>query len=82
MEWLDEAHGAQLLGFLPTMHKARRGESRQWLDEQHNLAHEQGVPVFPAIADLSSIASYRLDGHPYAPVAVAVELVLRSAALV
>jgi cellulose biosynthesis protein BcsQ len=82
MDWLDQAHGARLLGFLPTMYKARRGEVRQWLDELHKLADQRGVQVFPPIGDLASLASYRLDGHPYAPVAAAVEQVLHSAALV
>ena len=61
------------MGFVPTMHKVRRGDSPQWLDEPHKLADERGVPVFPAIGDLASLASYGLDGHPYAPVAAAVE---------
>jgi hypothetical protein len=29
--------------------------------------------VFPPIGDLASLASFRLDGHPYAPLAAAVE---------
>ncbi len=33
LDWLQQAHGARLLGFLPTMYKARRGDSRQWLGE-------------------------------------------------
>jgi cellulose biosynthesis protein BcsQ len=82
MDWLDQAHGARLLGFLPTMYKTRRGEVRQWLDELHKLAEQRSVLVFPPIGDLASLASYRLDGHPYAPVAAAVEQVLHSAALV
>jgi hypothetical protein len=82
MDWLDQAHGARLLGFLPTMYKTRRGEVRQWLDELHKLAEQRSVQVFPPIGDLASLASYRLDGHPYAPVAKAVEQVLHSAALV
>jgi len=82
MDWLDKAHGARLLGFLPTMYKTRRGDVRQWLDELHKLANQRHVPVFPAIGDLASLASFRLDGHPYAPVATAVEQVLRSATFV
>ena len=79
LDWLDQAQGARLLGFLPTMYKARRGDSRQWLDELHKLAAEHRVPVFPAIGDLASLASFRLDGHPYAPLAQAVEEVLLGA---
>jgi cellulose biosynthesis protein BcsQ len=82
MDWIDQARGARLMGFLPTMRKVRRGESRQWMDELQKLADDRRVPVFPAIGDLASLAAYRLDGHPYAPVAAAAEKVLRSAALV
>jgi hypothetical protein len=39
------------------------------------------VPVFPPISDLASLASFCLDGHPYAPVALMLEQVLQSAAL-
>ena len=60
LEWLDQAHGARLLGFVPTMYKARRGDSRQWLDELHKLVDERNVPVFPSIGDLASLASFRL----------------------
>ena len=73
LDWLDQAQGARLLGFVPTMYKARRGDSRQWLEELHKLAAERDVPVFPPIGDLASLASFRLDGHPYAPLAEAVE---------
>jgi hypothetical protein len=31
LDWLEQANGARLLGFLPTMYNARRGDSRQWL---------------------------------------------------
>jgi cellulose biosynthesis protein BcsQ len=82
MDWLDKAHGARLLGFLPTMFKGRRGEVRQWLEELQKLAAQRRVPVLPPIGDLASLAAYRLDGHPYAAVALAVEQVLHSAALV
>lgn len=73
LEWLEEASGARLLGFVPTMHHARRTDSRQWLDELHKLAAERGVPVFPPIGNLASLAAFRLDGHPYAALAEAVE---------
>jgi cellulose biosynthesis protein BcsQ len=76
LDWLEQAQGARLLGFVPTMYKARRGDSRQWLEELHKLAADRNVPVFPPISDLASLASFRLDGHPYAPLAEAVEEVL------
>ena len=79
LEWLDQADGARLLGFLPTMHHPRRSDSRQWLDELHKLAAQRGVPVFPAIGNLASVAAFRLDGHPYAPLAEAVEGILLGA---
>src|SRR5918912_1538607 len=73
LEWLEEAAGARLLGFVPTMHHARRADSRQWLDELQKLAAQRGVPVFPPIGNLASLAAFRLDGRPYAPLAEAVE---------
>jgi hypothetical protein len=45
MQWLDQAQGAQLMGFL-TMHHSRRAESRQWMSELRNLADARGAPVF------------------------------------
>jgi cellulose biosynthesis protein BcsQ len=72
-EWLKRAQAARLLGFVPTMYKARRGDSRQWLAELERLADRVGARVFPPISDLASLASFRLDGHPYAPLAEAVE---------
>jgi hypothetical protein len=56
LEWLDQAKGARLLGFLPTMYKARRGDSRQWLGELERLAVKAGTRVFPPIADHAGIA--------------------------
>jgi cellulose biosynthesis protein BcsQ len=73
LDWLDQAHGARLLGFVPTMYKGRRGDSRQWLAELERLADRVGARVFPPISDLASLASFRLDGHPYASLAAAVE---------
>jgi cellulose biosynthesis protein BcsQ len=61
LDWLQQARGARLLGFLPTMYKARRGDSRQWLVELERLAAETGARVFPPIGDLASLASFRLD---------------------
>jgi hypothetical protein len=75
LEWLEEAASARLLGFVPTMHHARRADSRQWLDELHKLASQRGAPVFPPIGNLASLAAFRLDGHPYAPLAEAVEAI-------
>jgi cellulose biosynthesis protein BcsQ len=79
LDWVEQARGARLLGFVPTMYKARRGDSRQWLEELQKLAAERNVPVFSPIGDLASLASFRLDGHPYAPLAEAVEEVLLGA---
>lgn len=79
LEWLGQAHGARLMGFVPTMYKGRRGDSRQWLDELERLAAQTGTRVFPPIGDLVSLATFRLDGHPYAPLAAAVEEVLLGA---
>ncbi len=79
LEWLEQAHGARLLGFVPTMYKARRGDSRQWLVELERLAAKTGARVFPPIGDLATLASFRIDGHPYAPLADAVEEVLLGA---
>ena len=79
LDWLKEAHGAQLLGFLPTMYKARRGDSRQWLGELDRLADQVGARVFPPIADHASLAAFRMDGHPDATLAGQVEEVLLGA---
>jgi hypothetical protein len=76
LEWLEEANGARLLGFVPTMYKPRRGDSRQWLPELERLAAKAGTRVFPPIGDMASLASFRMDAHPYAPLAAAVEEVL------
>jgi cellulose biosynthesis protein BcsQ len=69
MRWLEEAHGAQLLGFLPTMYKSRRAEARYWLSELQELAKLHRTRVFEPISDLASVAAWRLDGHPYAMLA-------------
>src|SRR5579859_5813305 len=61
LEWLQQARGARLLGFLPTMYKARRGDSRQWLGELERLAAATGARVFPPIGDLASLAAFRMD---------------------
>jgi len=37
LNWLKGTHGVRLLGFLPTMYKPRRGDSRQWLGELEHL---------------------------------------------
>lgn len=79
LEWLQEANGARLLGFVPTMYKARRGDSRQWLEQLEHLAVKTGTRVFPPIGDMASLAAFRFDGHPYAALAAAVEEVLLGA---
>jgi len=61
------------------MYKARRGDSRQWLTELERLAVRTGTRVFAPISDLATLASFRMDGHPYAPLAEAVEEVLLGA---
>ena len=77
MDWLDQAHGARLLGFLPTMYKARRGEVRQWLERAAELADQRGYACVPADRRPCQPGVVRLDGHPYAPLATAVEEVLQ-----
>jgi cellulose biosynthesis protein BcsQ len=79
LEWLERAGGARLVGFLPTMYKGRRGDTRQWLEELERLAAKTSTRVFPPISDLATLASFRLDGHPYAPLAAAVEVILLAA---
>jgi len=37
-DWHEQAHGARLLGLVPTMYKPRRGDSRQWLADRDRLA--------------------------------------------
>ena len=69
LRWLQEANGARLIGFLPTMHKPRRAEARYWLGELQKLAEQNRTRVFEPIGDLASVAAWRLDGHPYAHVA-------------
>lgn len=69
LRWLEEAEGARLLGFLPTMYKPRRAEVRYWLGELQGLAERHHTRVFEPIGDLASVAAWRLDGHPYAGVA-------------
>jgi cellulose biosynthesis protein BcsQ len=69
LRWLEEAGGARLLGFLPTMFKPRRAEARYWLGELQRLAERHQTRVFEPIGDLASVAAWRLDGHPYAGVA-------------
>jgi cellulose biosynthesis protein BcsQ len=78
LRWLQEAGGARLLGFLPTMHKPRRAEVRYWLGELHRLAEHHQTRVFEPIGDLASVAAWRLDGHPYAAVAEEVLVATRA----
>jgi len=69
LRWLQEAGGARLLGFLPTMHKPRRAEARYWLGQLQRLAEQHHTRVLEPIGDLASVAAWRLDGHPYASLA-------------
>ena len=69
IEWVAEAGHARVLGFLPTMYKPRRAETRYWMAELEAFAARYQVRVLSPIGDLASVAAWRLDGHPYAPVA-------------
>jgi cellulose biosynthesis protein BcsQ len=33
LDWLEQAQGARLLGFVPTRYKARRASSQHWLEQ-------------------------------------------------
>jgi len=72
MEWVAEAQHARVLGFLPTMHKPRRAETRYWMAELEAFAAEHDARVLLPIGDIASVAAWRLDGHPYAPLATEV----------
>jgi cellulose biosynthesis protein BcsQ len=69
MQWVTEAHYARVLGFLPTMYKPRRSETRYWMTELEAFAERHGARVLSPIGDLASVAAWRLDGHPYAELA-------------
>lgn len=69
LEWLESAPNCRLLGFLPTMATPRWVESRLWMDELERLARTTGATVFAPIPVRASLAAWRLDGHPYAPLA-------------
>jgi hypothetical protein len=51
------------------MHKPRRLEARYWVRELRRLADRHQTRVFEPVGDPASVAAWRLDGHPYAPVA-------------
>lgn len=72
MQWVAEASSARVLGFLPTMYKPRRAETRYWMAELEAFAERHDAHVLQPIGDLASIAAWRLDGHPYAPLALEV----------
>jgi len=78
LQWLQEARGARLLGFLPTMYKPRRAEARYWLEELQRLATRHRTRVFEPIHDLASVAAWRLDSHPYARLADEVLIATRA----
>jgi hypothetical protein len=59
--------------------QAPPGDSQKWLAELERLAIEVGAPVFAPIGDLAALATFRLDGHPYAPLAAAVEEIVLGA---
>ncbi len=72
MQWVAEAGHARVLGFVPTMYKPRRAETRYWMAELEAFAVRHGAPVLSPIGDMASVAAWRLDGHPYAPLALEV----------
>jgi cellulose biosynthesis protein BcsQ len=72
LRWLDQAHHARLLGVLPTMVMRRRASTDVWLAELERLARSAGGRLLPAIPNTAALAEWRLDGHPYAPVAAQV----------
>jgi cellulose biosynthesis protein BcsQ len=69
MQWLAEAQHARVLGFLPTMHKPRRADTRYWMGELEAFAERHHARVLDPIGDIASVAAWRLDGHPYATLA-------------
>jgi hypothetical protein len=69
MKWVAEAGHARVLGFLPTMYNPRRAETRYWMAELEAFAERHGARVLSPIGDIASVAAWRLDGHPYAPLA-------------
>jgi len=69
MQWVAEARHARVLGFLPTMHKPRRAETRYWMGELEAFAARHRARVLAPIGDIASVAAWRLDGHPYAALA-------------
>jgi cellulose biosynthesis protein BcsQ len=75
MQWIAEADHARVLGFLPTMHKPRRAETRYWMAELEAFSARYRARVLSPIGDMASVAAWRLDGHPYASLA---EEVLRA----
>jgi hypothetical protein len=66
MQWIADADHARVLGFLPTMHKPRRADTRYWMAELEAFAQRHSARVLPPIGDMASVAAWRLDGHPYA----------------
>src|SRR6266568_2713489 len=45
MQWVAEAGHARVLGFLPTMYKPRRAETRYWMGELEAFAARHEVPL-------------------------------------
>jgi cellulose biosynthesis protein BcsQ len=72
LRWLAQAQHARLLGVLPTMVMRRRASTDVWLAELERLARSAGGRLLPAIPNTAALAEWRLDGHPYAPVAAQV----------
>ena len=67
----------QILGVVPTMYDRRWPEHTGWLQQMKEACQERGVRVFPAIPRKQSIMLMSMAGQDYAPVAAAIEDVVR-----
>ena len=76
LRWLEQARHARLLGILPTIVMRLRASTDVWLPELERLARSAGGRLLPGIPNTAALAEWRLDGHPYAPVAAQVLEVL------
>jgi chromosome partitioning protein len=67
----------QILGVVPTMYDRRWPEHTAWLRQMEEACRARGVRVFPAIPRKQSIMLMSMAGQDYAPVAAAIEEVVR-----
>ena len=67
----------QVLGVVPTMYDRRWPEHTGWLEQMKHACQERGVKVFPAIPRKQSIMLMSMAGQDYAPVAAAIEKLVR-----